>query len=117
MRKVNKVHLLLRGWGRNPEGSLVLPAHTVEYPFQVAKEPHTDTVTCIAPLPSYEVLLFVDHPLVLPSWIDGFYELVDFSSEQFQLYLSVEQVAVSQNEFGHHILQKISVKQPAIVET
>ena len=40
-----------------------MPAQTVEYPCQVAKEPDTDTVTCVSPLPTYEVLLFADHPL------------------------------------------------------
>ena len=76
--------------GRNPEGSLVLPAQTMDYHFQVAKEPDTTTITCVSPLPSYEVLLFVDHPFFLPCLTDGFYQLVDFSSEHFQLYTVLE---------------------------
>ena len=103
--------------GRNPEGSLVLPAQTMDYHFQVAKEPDTTTITCVSPLPSYEVLLFVDHPFFLPRWTDGFYQLVDFSSEHFQLYITGEQLALSQNEVGLYILNNTSAKEPAVVQT
>ena len=66
-----------------PSSSLV----NCQYPFQTAREPDSNVISVISPVPSFKFGVFVEHPFYLPCWIDGFYMLVDVTSEHVKPFL------------------------------
>ena len=73
--------------GKNDVGTIVVPGSNCQYPFQTAREPDSNVISVISPVPSFEFGVFVEHPFYLPRWIDGFYMLVDVTSEHVKPFL------------------------------
>ena len=67
--------------GRNNTGTVQMPCHSVQYMFQTAKEPDSGEICVASPVGAYDSLLFVEHPLYLPRWVDGYFQQLDLTSE------------------------------------
>ena len=55
--------------------------------FQTAREPQTGEICVASPVGAYESLLFVEHLLYLPRWVDGYFEMLDVTSKSIASYL------------------------------
>ena len=58
--------------GRNNTGTVQMPCHSVQYMFQTAKEPDSGEICVASLVGAYDSLLFVEHPLYLTRWVDGY---------------------------------------------
>ena len=72
---------------KNSSGMDQIPPCTIRYFYQASKDPG---IACVAfPLGTYtyDLLLFREHPLYLPHWVKGYFEMVVVSSKHVLPYL------------------------------
>ena len=67
--------------GTNNTGTVQMSCHSVQYMFQTAKEPGSGEICVALHVGAYDSLLFVEHPLYLPRWVDGYFQQLDLTSE------------------------------------
>ena len=85
-------HIISNSFRIAAPDSIIHPSHefvceppaaiaSVQYMFQTAKEPGSGEICVALHVGAYDSLLFVEHPLYLPRWVDGYFQQLDLTSE------------------------------------
>ena len=85
-------HIISNSFRIAAPDSIIHPSHefvceppaaiaSVQYMFQTVKEPGSGEICVALHVGAYDSLLFVEHPLYLPRWVDGYFQQLDLTSE------------------------------------